>query len=232
MKARVKAKHPYLSKHHKHERLDFTVVHQDWTEEDWKRVIWSDETKINRLGSDGRKWVWKKAGEGLSNRTVQGTVKFGGGSLMLWGCFGWDGVGWATRIEGRMDADLYVAILEDELQQSLDHWGLTPEEVVFQQDNDPKHTSKKAQNWFNNHDFEVMVWPPQSPDLNPIEHLWGYLKRALSGYEQPPVSMQELWERVQVEWEALKVEDCRKLIRSMPDRVRAVIKAKGGYTKY
>ena len=70
MKARVKAKCPYLSKHHKREQLDFAVVHQDWTEEDWKRVIWSDETKINRLGSDGRKWVWKKAGEGLSDRTV------------------------------------------------------------------------------------------------------------------------------------------------------------------
>ena len=52
--------------------------------DDWKTVVWSDETKINRLGSDGRKWVWKKAGEGLSDRLVQGTQKFGGGSLMMW----------------------------------------------------------------------------------------------------------------------------------------------------
>ena len=46
--------------------------------EDWKRVVWSDETKINHLGSDGRSWVWKKAGEGPCQRTVSGTVKFGG----------------------------------------------------------------------------------------------------------------------------------------------------------
>ena len=52
--------------------------------DDWKRVIWSDETKINYLGSDGHKWAWKKAGEGLSNRLVEGTVKFGGGSVMMW----------------------------------------------------------------------------------------------------------------------------------------------------
>ena len=49
------------------------------------RVVWSDETKINHLGSDGHKWVWKKPGEGLSDRLVEGTVKFGGGSIMIWG---------------------------------------------------------------------------------------------------------------------------------------------------
>ena len=55
--------------------MDFAESHKDWTVEDWKRVIWSDETKINRLGSDGKKWVWKRPGEGLSDRLVQGTVK-------------------------------------------------------------------------------------------------------------------------------------------------------------
>ena len=84
LKAVVKCKHPFLSKHHQRERLDFATSHQHWTVEDWKRVIWSDETKINHLGSDG-KWAWKKAGEGLSSRLVQGTVKFGGV---------WDGMEW------------------------------------------------------------------------------------------------------------------------------------------
>ncbi len=62
------------------ERCDFAKAHEHWTVEDWKRVIWSD----------GRKWVWKKKGEGLSDRLVQGTLKYGGGHVMLWGCFGWD----------------------------------------------------------------------------------------------------------------------------------------------
>ena len=60
---------------------------------------------------------------------------------MLWGCMAWDGVGYATRIEGKMDADLYISIMEDELQQTLELWGKTTDDVVFQQDNDPKHTS-------------------------------------------------------------------------------------------
>ena len=57
MKSAVKKKRPFLSKHHQKQRLDFAIAHQDWTVDDWKRVIWSDKTKINGLGSYGRKWV-------------------------------------------------------------------------------------------------------------------------------------------------------------------------------
>ena len=55
--------------------------------------------------------MWKQAGESLSDRLVEGTVKFGGGNLMLWGCMGWEGIGYACRIEGKMDGELYKLIL-------------------------------------------------------------------------------------------------------------------------
>ena len=70
MKAVVKKKCPLLSAHHKRARMDFAVSHQHWTVEDWKWIIWSDETKINCIGSDGKRWAWKKAGKGLSDRLV------------------------------------------------------------------------------------------------------------------------------------------------------------------
>src|SRR3984957_824308 len=144
----------------------------------------------------------------------------------------WDGTSVACKIDGRMDEDLYCQILEDELQDSLVHYGKTPDDILFQQDNDPKHICKKVKNWFNDHGFEVMLWPAQSPDLNPIEHLWHYLKRKLGEYEYPPNSILELWERIQKEWDAIPASVYQGLIESMPRRVEAVLKAKGGYTKY
>ena len=232
MKAIVKSKHPLLSVKHCKACLNYAYAHKDWTVEDWKKVVWSDETKINRLGSDGCKWVWKKAGEGLSNRVVQGTVKFGGGSVMMWGCMTWQGIGYATKIDGRMDEDLYLQILKDELLETLQFYGLDPPDIIFQQDNDPKHTCKKVKEWLEEQDFRTMVWPAQYSDLSPIEHCWGYLKRRLAEYEHPPNGIHELWERIQEEWEKIPAEECQKLIESMPRRIEAVIKAKGGYTKY
>ena len=74
-----------------------------------------------------------------------------------------------------MDADLYVSIMEDELQKTLELWGKTTDDVIFQQDNDPKHTSKKAKKWFEYNDITVLQQPEESSDLNPIEHMWYHL---------------------------------------------------------
>jgi hypothetical protein len=232
LKAVVKKKKPLLSNRHKKRRLAFALKYQHWTVEDWKRVIWSDETKINRIGSDGQEYVWKKKGEGLTAREIKGTVKFGGGSLMVWGCIGWNGVGVLSEVEGRMDAEQYVAILEQGLLQSMEDSGIPEGDIIFQQDNDPKHTSRRAQIWFEEQEIKLLDWPAQSPDLNPIEHTWGHLKRCLSGYESAPTGVHQLWERVVEQWGKIDEEQCQKWIESMPRRIEAVIKAKGAHTKY
>jgi hypothetical protein len=69
LRSAVRQKKPFLSRACRKARLDFALEHQHWTMDDWKRVVWSDEIKINRLGSDGRLWVWKKQG---SEQPVKG----------------------------------------------------------------------------------------------------------------------------------------------------------------
>ena len=83
MRLVVKRKKPLLKPHPRRARMEFAERHLEWTIEDWKKVIWSDKTKINCLGSDGRKYVWKYVRESLSDSVVEGTVKFGGGNLMM-----------------------------------------------------------------------------------------------------------------------------------------------------
>ena len=131
-----------------------------------------------------------------------------------------------------MDTEQYVAILEEGLLQSMKESEIPEDDIIFQQDNDPKHTSRRAQKWFGEQDIKLLDWPAQSPDLNPIEHTWNHLKRSLSGHESAPTGVHQLWERVIVEWENISVEECPKWIESMPRRVEAVIKAKGAHTKY
>ena len=196
-------------------------------------MLWSDETKINRIGSDGKVYIWKERGESISDRTTTPTVKHGGGNnLMVWGCMGWNGVGKLVEVVGKMNGDQYVEILEDGLVESFEALEMEEEERYFQQDNDPKHTSNKATKWFEDNNIQIMSWPAQSPDLNPIEHLWEHLKHCLQQYSTPPKGVHELWDRVSEEWNAIPPEVCQNLIESMPRRIQAVIRAKGGHTKY
>ena len=118
------------------------------------------------------------------------------------------------------------------LLPTLEYYSLQANNIIFQQDNDSKHTSCAAYKWFKDHGIEVLEWPPQSPDLSPIENLWEYLERRLAAYENEPSGMLELWERIEIEWNKIPADICLNLIESMPRRIAAVLKAKGGYTKY
>ena len=151
---------------------------------------------------------------------------------MVWGCMTSQGVGYLTRIDAGLDAALYQRILSDELMETLRWYKLNVKDVVFQHDNDPKHTAHSTHQWLDDHKFVVLDWPAQSPDLNPIEHLWSEIKRHLCSLPVPPTNLDHLWDKVQNIWNAIEVDVCTNLIDTMPQRIKAVIKAKGGYTKW
>ncbi|CAJ0943504.1 unnamed protein product [Ranitomeya imitator] len=92
------------------------------------------------------------------------------------------GVGSLTRIDSGLNDELYVSILQDELLCTLKYYGYEKDDMMFQQDNNMNHISKLANKWFNDNELEVLEWPPQSPDLNPIKYLWVELKKKVYTY--------------------------------------------------
>lgn len=233
LKAFEKMPKPCLSQKNIQERLHFATIHKDWTVEDWKRVVFSDETKINRFNADGRSWCWISDKENLPDRAVKQTVKHGGGSVMLWSCMTSRGLGDLVKIERRINAKDYIAILHGDLYLSLERLGyFNLGEVIFQQDNAPIHRAKIVQKWCLEQPFITLEWPAQSPDLNPIEHVWAILKHRLNSYSTPPSGLLQLWERVQESFRTITTNECERLYASMPDRIAAVLAAHGKWTRF
>ena len=122
-----------------------------------KKIKWSDESKYELLNPKKRLGVWRKPNEALMKQYTLPTVKHVGGSIMVWGCFSWHGVGKIISIEGKMDANYYTIILSENLETASVQMGIT-DNYIFQQDNDPKHTAKRIKNFFEDSKIDDLEW--------------------------------------------------------------------------
>uniref|UniRef100_A0A669CAE8 Protein 4.1 n=1 Tax=Oreochromis niloticus TaxID=8128 RepID=A0A669CAE8_ORENI len=109
---------PLLTENHKKSRLQFATSHVGDTSNMWKKVLWSDETKMELSGQNAKRYVWQKTTTAHHSEHTIPTVKYGGGSIMLWGCFSSAGTGKLVRVDGKMDGAKYRAILEENLLES------------------------------------------------------------------------------------------------------------------
>ncbi len=185
----------------------------------WNHILWSDETKMNLFDSDGVKRVWRQPGEEYKDKCVLPTVKHDGGSVMVWGCMSAAGTGELQFIEGTMNANMYCDLLKQSMIPSLRRLGRS---AVFQHDND-HYLATEAEG-------KDDVWPSMSPELNPIEHLWGILKWKVE--ERKFSNIHQLRDVIMEEWKRTPVVTCEALVNSMLKRVKAVLENNGSHTTY
>lgn len=226
---RVPRKKPYISHVNQKKRLIFAKKYKNMDSSFWDNVLFSDESKFEIFGKKKPVKIWRSKNQEYEEKNIISTVKHGGGSVMVWGCMAASGVGNLVFIESTMNKLDYLNILQNNLHASVEKLGLEST-WIFQQDNDPKHTSKVVKEWMLSHVPKQLDHPPQSPDLNPIEHLWEYLDRQIRKRTIRNKSM--LKSVLMDEWAKITSEVTGNLVQSMPRRMIAVINAKGKQTKY
>lgn len=229
MPTRVPAKKPLLTPAMMKKRLAFARQYEAWTEDDWKKVMWSDESTFRcfteRQGRVRRPVGASRYEEQYLKKTVRHPP-----SLMVWGCYSGER-GWgALHIlphNVTMNSNIYIEVLRNHMLPSFNKHKCT----VFMHDSAPPHRAKKVFDFLRESNVQVLDWPSNSPDLNPIENCWSNMKRKMENYDTSSLprleeALHEMWTH-DLDWSYFK-----KLSSSMPRRLQEVIKAKGGVIKY
>ena len=147
---------------------------------------------------------------------------------MIWGAMSSAGVGPLYFIKSKVNTAIYQEILEHFMLPSADEL-FGDADFLFQQDLAPTHSAKTTTKWFADHDITVFDWPANLPDLNPIENLWGIVKRKMRNTR--PKNTDTLKATIKATWASITPQQCHRLITSMPHHIETVIHGKGTPTK-
>ncbi len=199
---RIPCVKPLLNNRQRQKRLAWAKDKKDWTAAEWSKVMFSDESKFCiSFGNQGPR-VWRKRGEAQNPHCLRSSVKFPQ-SVMVWGAMSSAGVGPLCFLRSKVNTAVYQEVLEHFMLPAADQlYG--DADFIFQQDLAPAHSSKATSSWFKDHGIPVLNWPANSPDLNPIENLWGIVKRKMR-YARPN-NAEELKATIRATWALITPE--------------------------
>ena len=229
--AGLRARRPYvgvpLSQRHRQARLAWTGQNRRWTNQQWATVLFNDESRFLLDMLDRRRRVWRRRGERYANCAIVEHVRYGGGSLMVWG-----GISVRSRTEllvlnGTLTGQRYI----NEVLQPVVLPFVQQNNVVLQDDNARPHRARIVLQFLQQNNVDHLDWPARSPDLSPIEHVWYILGQRVR-QRVPRLRTLQANAALQEEWRRIPQLQIARLIRSMRRRCVACIDATSGHTRY
>ena len=210
-------------------RLEFCKEMAEYGPVFWDTVIWSDETSVRQC-PQGKDLLYRvHSSSKIDDLPVNGQIHSGGFSVMFWGCFSKLGLGPLVAVEGTMNAQNYLELLRDTVLPEISAAGRP---MVFMQDNAPCHKAHIVMNFLAEKNIETLDWPPQSPDMNPIENLWAIIKKRRQKKYGLPRGKADIIEQIFNIWDNIEPELVQKLANSANKRINEVLKLKGKVSKY
>jgi hypothetical protein len=235
----IARKVPYLTLKQQWNRRKWARMYRPYKMSFWKRKIWSDECYVYLGDNKGRVYVTQRPDEAYHEDCLVPTFQQSPLRVMVWSCIGFSWKGPLVLLEypggkgGGMTAERYQKqVLEEHVKSIYADLERELGSVHFQQDGASSHQAKSTQKWFERNHILLLYHPPSSPDLNPIERIWHELKRRLHKRKRVPTSLDELKEAIREVWDEIPQSFIDRQIELMPDRVNAVLAARGGHTKY
>lgn len=214
---------------HKRNRLSWAREHLEWNSEQWRSVLWTDESRFTLDFNDGRILVRRKKNERFADCCIKQHDRYGGGSVMIWCGIWWEGRTDPVIIDGSLTGVRYLhEIIEQYIIPNV-----TKHNLILQQDNARPHTAKIVADALCTRNVPVLPWPARSPDLSPIEHAWDDLgRRVRQIYSDIATTKEQLAKRLKEQWEHIPQENFQNLISSMGRRLQECIDKRGGHTSY
>ena len=194
-----------------------------------RRVFFTDESLFTPFPADGQRRLYRRR---FAEACVFERDRYGGGSVMVWGGISHGVKSPLIVVPGILTAVRY----RDEILRPVAVPLVQQHQMTFQHDNARPHVARVCQDFLANNNIVPLDWPldwpPYSPDLAPIEHLWDELDRRVRRRRNTPNTLGQLRTALLEEWENIPMRKINALVNSMQRRIRAVINARGGYTRY
>ena len=231
-KSRKRLSAVQLSDAHKAGRLRFAMAHCLWRTPQWSRIVWSDEARVCVNKRDGRLRIWLKPTHKLKKELVVPIVQGGGGSVLIWGAIWTGGRSELFMTHQTMDSQRYCDVLDRYVAPLVQVLGNPQQNCFFMDDNARPHTSRVSTAKKEELRLRNLQWPSCSPDLNPIEHVWAWMKLKVRRQLRAWDNMNRLEELIRNAWESIPQHVIDSLVSSMSGRIAETIENKGGNTSY